>query len=170
MKYYLCTFNPDYADEHNVPALACFTEEEYNVWLESPASKINKNYDEELKAFNNSVEKYDTFQKGLKARDLYTKPPANFTPEEKAWCDANYAPYMSSYGGPKKGDSYLRAWLGNSSDCFGESYDNYLFMKDFVADNTVQVTEVNESFYNFFHAVDMSGLSLCNIFECEVED
>lgn len=92
MKYYLCIFNEDYADEHNVPATACFTEEQYN------------------------------------------------------------------------------AWLGNSGDCFGECYDNYLFMKDFVADDTVKVTEVDESFYNFFHAADMSGLSLCNIFEREVDD
>jgi hypothetical protein len=34
MKYYLLTFNEDWADEHDVPALACFTEDQYNNWLQ----------------------------------------------------------------------------------------------------------------------------------------
>lgn len=33
-KYYLLTFNRDYADEHNVPALACMREKEYKKWLD----------------------------------------------------------------------------------------------------------------------------------------
>lgn len=32
-KYFLLTFNEDWADEHNVPAIACFTEKQYNNWL-----------------------------------------------------------------------------------------------------------------------------------------
>ena len=31
-EYYLLTFNEDWADEHNVPALACMTEEQYEKW------------------------------------------------------------------------------------------------------------------------------------------
>ena len=61
MKYYLLTFNEDWADEHNVPALACFTEEQYNKWLERPSGKLNKNYDQEMEDFNLQKEKYDTF-------------------------------------------------------------------------------------------------------------
>lgn len=33
--YYLLTFNEDYADEHDVPALACFTQEQYDKWLKN---------------------------------------------------------------------------------------------------------------------------------------
>lgn len=32
--YYLLTYNEDWADEHNVPALACMTEEEFESWKE----------------------------------------------------------------------------------------------------------------------------------------
>jgi hypothetical protein len=32
-KFYLLTFNEDYADEHNVPALACMNEKEYKRWF-----------------------------------------------------------------------------------------------------------------------------------------
>lgn len=31
-KYYLLTSSIDWADEHDVPALACFTEQEYKRW------------------------------------------------------------------------------------------------------------------------------------------
>jgi hypothetical protein len=32
MKHYLLTFNQDWADEHNVPALAVMTEDEFKKW------------------------------------------------------------------------------------------------------------------------------------------
>lgn len=32
MKYYLLTFNEDWANEHNVPALECFKEEDFIKW------------------------------------------------------------------------------------------------------------------------------------------
>jgi hypothetical protein len=35
MKHYLLTFNEDWADEHNVPALAVMDESEYKNWCES---------------------------------------------------------------------------------------------------------------------------------------
>ena len=54
MKYYLLTFNQDWADEHNVPALACFTEEQYQQWLERPSGKLNKNYEQELEEWYNT--------------------------------------------------------------------------------------------------------------------
>jgi hypothetical protein len=48
MKYYLLTFDEDYADEHNVPALDCFTEQQYNKWLKTPSGKINPAYKTQL--------------------------------------------------------------------------------------------------------------------------
>lgn len=46
MKYYLLTFNQDWADEHDVPALACFTETQYNEWLQKRQWKDEKDEDE----------------------------------------------------------------------------------------------------------------------------
>lgn len=34
-KYYLLTFNEDWADEHYVPALACMNDKEYKKWSET---------------------------------------------------------------------------------------------------------------------------------------
>lgn len=36
--YYLLTFNQDWADEHNVPALACMDEETFKNWSETKLS------------------------------------------------------------------------------------------------------------------------------------
>lgn len=38
MKYYLLTFNEDWADEHNVPALACMNEKEFEKWSKTKLS------------------------------------------------------------------------------------------------------------------------------------
>jgi len=35
MKYYLLTMSEDHGDEHNIPALCCMTEEEFNIWQQS---------------------------------------------------------------------------------------------------------------------------------------
>lgn len=35
MKYYVLTFCEDWADEFNVPAIECFTEDEFNQWKET---------------------------------------------------------------------------------------------------------------------------------------
>lgn len=34
-KYYLLTFSENWADEHDVPALACMNENEYEKWLKT---------------------------------------------------------------------------------------------------------------------------------------
>jgi hypothetical protein len=37
-EFYLLTFNEDWADEHDVPALACMDQEEYDKWLKKRLS------------------------------------------------------------------------------------------------------------------------------------
>lgn len=34
-KFYLLTFNQDWGDEHDVPALACFTQKQFDEWCKS---------------------------------------------------------------------------------------------------------------------------------------
>jgi hypothetical protein len=38
MEYYLLRFNEDWADEHNVPALACMNENKFNNWKQRKLS------------------------------------------------------------------------------------------------------------------------------------
>jgi len=48
-KYYLLTFNEDWADEHYVPALECFTEEDFNKWKKLkiyPSANLGNSGDE----------------------------------------------------------------------------------------------------------------------------
>jgi hypothetical protein len=44
-KYYLLKFKEDYGDEFDVPALNCFTEEQYNQWLELPCGVLKPERD-----------------------------------------------------------------------------------------------------------------------------
>lgn len=86
MKCYLLVFDEDYADEHDVPALACMTEEEYDKWLETPSGKLNPNYGEELAKY-------------LQDQALpYTERKIN------------------SWDRPKKVRSRMHAYLGNGGD------------------------------------------------------
>lgn len=105
MKYYLLKFNEDYADEHDVPALACFTEDEFEEW------KLKSSYDDEDEC------------------------------------------------------STICAYLGNSGDGFGESFNELNFMSEFIEAGYVEVFEVDENFYNLFHKAKLSDVSLCNIFD-----
>lgn len=133
MKYFLLTFNEDWADEHDVPALACFNENEYEEWLNRPSGKLNPKYEKQL-------EKYKAKPSG----SWESPPPRCF--------------------------SYISASLGNGGDCFDENYTDYYLMKEFLADKTVSVFEVDESFHKYFHAASLSNLSLCNIFDADILD
>lgn len=170
MKYYLLTFNQDWADEHNVPALACFTEEQYQQWLERPSGKLNENYEQELEEYNSQKEKYNTFVKGMQEMNIYTKSPLAFTPEEKEWYDTNKVEYRSVHNSPQKVSSYISAYLGNGGDCFEENFSDLYLMKEFVADGTVKVLEVDKSFFDYFHKAELNDLSLSNIFSEDIAD
>lgn len=68
MNYKLLTFCEDWADEHNVPALACMTEEEYNTWLQTASGELNPNFDEELKEWYEENKKRYVSQYSLPKR------------------------------------------------------------------------------------------------------
>lgn len=125
--YYLLTFNDDYADEHNVPALECMTQDEYEKWLEEPCTKLNPNYEEELIAY-----------RAKKIKGFYDKPI--------------------------RGESALRAKLGNNGNNFEDGYERFTYNKDLLC-GAVKKYEVSEDFYKTFKRADLAGLSLCNVFE-----
>lgn len=160
----LLKFNEDYADEHNVPALACFTEEQFEDWCNQSIGKINVNYEEELIAYNKIKQEYSDFAKAVNEKGLWNKPQNTYTAEEKEWLQLNRKSYPTQQP-PKKGRSYLRAWLGNNGECFEEDYDEYNFGRDLITAEIVKVFDVSEEFYNTFHHANLSGISLCNVFD-----
>jgi hypothetical protein len=169
-KYYLLTFNEDWADEHDVPALECMTEEEYSEWLETPSGELNPNYIEEKENWDEYQRARKAYYQGLKDRDnLDRKSPNDYTNEDKAWIKANKVEYKSFEEIPKKVNSNMQAYLGNGGDGFEEDYSDKYLMKEFVEDNTVKVLEVTEEFYNTFKKANLSSFSLCNVFEIKNE-
>lgn len=167
MKYYLLTFNEDYADEHNVPGVACFTEKEYKEWLTTPSGKLNPKFEEQKAAHEVQRKKYEDFTKELKERKLYNTPIANFPSADKIWYERNKVDYVSQYSVPRRVTSYLRAHLGNGGDCFEESYQHLYLMSEFVDAKIVDVTEVDKSFYDTFKKAGLSSLSLTNVFDIQ---
>lgn len=165
-KYYLLTFNDDYADEHNIPALECMTEEQYNTWLDSSNGPICPNYEEKKRKYDAYQASYRLFWDELTARGLANKRTDNFTKEETLWYNLNKVEYNYSGNSPTKlKRSLLHASLGNGGDGFEESYGDLPLMKDFVENKIVDVTEVDQNFYDTFHKASLSNLSLCNIFQ-----
>lgn len=158
MKYYLLTFSEDYSDEHNVPALDCFTEKDYEAWLVKKLARVNVNYEQELKEFNEKIEALKKWDDAHS--EATTKGKKYYLPRP---------PYVNKYHDkPIKSSSFIHAWLGNSGEGFGYSFNDCLTGKDFVDKKYVNVLEVDESFHKFFHKASLSELSLCNIFSADI--
>jgi|SRR6478609_1440619 len=175
MKYYLLTFNDDYADEHNVPALACMTEKEYNAWLESPSGKWNPDYDKQKKAAEDYEKQWADFWKLLEEKGYTVNGHANtgaIPASDKIV--VNLERKLRALDRPdrniQKIYSGMNAYLGNSGEGFAEGYSNKYFMEEFVSDGTVKVMEVSEDFYETFHKAKLANLSLCNVFDINEED
>jgi hypothetical protein len=159
----LLTFNENYGDEHNVPALACFTEQEYETWLETEMINPNPKYEIQNAEYLLKMEKYNKFKDGLTERGLWNKRKDAYTDEERQWVEDNNCEYV--YERPKRGESLLYAYLGNSGECFGESYTHCRYGKDFITNGYVKVFDVNQDFYQYFKLANLDSLSLCNIFD-----
>jgi hypothetical protein len=182
MKYYLLTFNDDYADEHNVPALECFNEKDYEKWLSEPAGKLNPKYDEIKKEVDETEARWKKFWKDLEGNGFTIGGHANAgkIPKghllEREFNILNGLPRSYS-GEPQKIFSYMSASLGNGGEGFDEGYSWALNNKDFVEKrgegkykySTVTVMEVGKEFYDTFKKANLSGLSLCNIFEFKAD-
>lgn len=167
-KYYLLTFDDDWADEHDVPALACMTEEQYSKWLVTKNGDLNTDYEQQKVEWDDLQRRQQEFWKELYARGLYSKQFKNYTPEETLWYNTNKVDYVSHRDAPKKvTNCKMRAYLGNGGDCFDEGYDHMYLMSEFIVNGNVKVMEVDESFYNTFHKANLSSLSLCNVFEID---
>lgn len=175
VKYYLLTFDQDYADEHDVPAIECMTEEQYNKWLETPSGKLNPKYEELMVNYNN----YQEAKKDLDLRIRSSLGDRWVTVQFTQWPPdllKDYNELHKTYGynsswprHPQKVRSFLRANLGNSGDGFEENFQHLYLMREFVEQGIVKVFEVNEDFYNTFHKAELKRLSLCNVFS-DLED
>lgn len=166
-KYYLLTFCEDYSDEHNVPALACMTEEEYQKWLETASGKLNPDWEELNREYTAKYEAYKNRIKEWTERGLYSKNPKDYTQEEREWTKDNPIGYVSYSDKPQRVESNIRVSLGNGGDYFEEDYSHLYLMKEYVEANKVKVVEVDESFYNIFHKAKLDNLGLCNVFEID---
>lgn len=166
-KFYLLTFSDDWADEHDVPALECMTEDEYLKWLNRPAGVLNKDYEKYDALYKEKVDIAEKALNRLKELNLYHTPvkdiPKNL---RKEYDQLSKVCYVSFRDKPTKlKESYLYARLGNGGEGFDEGYRDFIIMKDFVDRGNVKVYEVNENFYETFQKCGLSRLSLCNIFE-----
>lgn len=170
-KYYLLTFNDDYGDEHNVPALECMTEEEYNTWLSTPVGILNENYSIQKEKYDNAIRESKEVQEELKSLNWWSSSVdlKSLSKElQDKYQKLSKKSYVSYRDCPKKlKQCFLWASLGNSGEYFNEGYMNHIIMKDFVDDKTVSVVEVDENFYETFKKVNLNNLSLCNIFRTE---
>lgn len=164
MTYKLLKFNEDYADEHNVPALACMTNDDYIKWLMTPSGIPNENYEQELIEYNNKVDLYKQSLQKWRDRGVYYKNFDDFTLEDRQYIKENPLEYISERDRPKKCKSYLQVYLGNGGDYFKESYEHLYLMSEFVEHGVVKVMNVSEEFFNTFQKARLSDLSLCNIF------
>lgn len=169
--YYLLEFDQNWADEHDVPAVDCFSQEEYDRWLAFDFRTDNPKYDEQYLVWKEAHDKYTSYLKGLNDRGLMSTPRNKFTIEDDIWARENEAPYVSSYNTPSPGRSKLNAYLGNSGDGFEKSFTHCKYGRDFITYDIVSVTEVDASFYEIFHKAQLASLSLCNIFDMDaIED
>ena len=152
MKYYLLQFNEDYADEHDVPALNCFTQGEYDKWLVKSFAEKNENYDPAATArYEQNKRDWEAFVKAAEGKS-------------QEWQRDN-APKYVPFPYQQEHNSTLYAKLGNSGDNFGEKFDHLLTGQDFVNAGKVIVTEVSENFFTTFSETKLYRLSLCDIFD-----
>lgn len=171
-KFYLLTFNDDYGDEHNVPALACFDQATFDQWLNSSLGTPNPNYETQHQNYTAYQQARNLLNEKIKSvlGDKWGSVQFQNWPAELL-TEYNSLPqqfgYDKSYINPpqKLSNCNLSAWLGNGGDCFEENYMNYSNCQELISNKHVTVTEVEESFYTTFHKVNLDSLSLCNIFE-----
>ena len=174
MRYYLLTFNEDWADEHNVPALACFTEDEFEKWKKTPSGILNKNYEQEL-------ENYDAFQEAKEEQEerfrieigenwgrvQFDRWPILLRQEYDALHERfGYRNRWAAQQPYRLTESGIRANLGNSGDGFDQNFRHLYLMEEFIEADYVKVKEVDENFYNTFKEAGLADLSLTNIFTC----
>lgn len=138
----------------------------YNKWLETPSGELNPNYKEQNIIYNEKINKYKDFQNELIKRNLKSKPFKDYTEEETFWYNQNKQNYVYE-NKPNKCKSNIRAYLGNGGECFEEEYTDLYLMKEYVENGYVEVTEVDKSFFDYFHKAKLNNLSLTNIFEID---
>lgn len=165
--YKLLTFNDDYADEHDVPAVAVMTEKEFEKWCKTPSGKKNPAYDEKKAIYDANEQLSTDFWKGLKEAGITN---TSLIPKDRPDLIKLEQDYRKNYKymrPPNKVKSYLSANLGNGGEGFEEGYSEYYLLEEFIAAGIVHVFDVTEEFAKTFLEADLEGLSLCNIFDLD---
>lgn len=171
MKYKLLTFNEDYGDEHNVPALCVMSEEEFHIWCITPSGELNPEYEAQTQALADYELANKNFWKMLEDKGYVCNGRGNTGAIPKS--DLETLQLEKEYRALKRPRfvsrvfSRLCAYLGNGGECFEENYTHLYLMGEFVQAGIVKVTDVDEAFANTFNAAGLSSLSLCNIFEID---
>lgn len=163
---FLLTFNENWADEFDVTALACMTEEEFKEWKNKNLGIINEDYDKEIKEYEVKLKKRTEFVEELKKRNLYYTSYNHFTENEKKWYQENKVPALN-YRPTKLAECFISTYLGNSGEGFEEPFMNYEKARDLLEASIVHVTVVDDNFKAVFDAANLSNLSLCNVFEID---
>jgi len=164
MKNYLLTFCEDYADEHNVPALNIMNEEEYNAWREAEAGLLNPNFDELKKAYRANEKRSTDFWKLLKDEGIEN---TSLIPEDRQDLKDLEKEYRYNYKylhHPKKVNSYIHAYLGNSGEGFEDQFSDFYLNQELIDAKIVEVFEVSDEFVKIFNEAKLDRLSLCNVF------
>lgn len=162
---FLLIFKQDWANEFNIPALACMTEYEFERWKEKKLGIINEKYEEQIQAYNIQVQKREEFVEQLKSKNLYNTPYNKYTDEEKEWYQKNKVDMVSFRNAPKKlKRCYVYASVGDSGEYFQDYLMNFTHCKDLLHANIVKLFVVDDEFKKVFDAARLSNLSLCNIF------
>lgn len=94
--YYLLTFNEDWADEHNVPALACMDEQEYKRWRETDVNDEEEGCRIYANLGNGGDDFGETFEHFDKMKDLVKDGYVSVTKVEHAFYAVFHKAHLAS--------------------------------------------------------------------------
>jgi hypothetical protein len=162
----LLTFNEDHGDEFNVPALQCFTIEEFETWKKLPTGTLNPEFEEKHKIWKEGKAAKQASHDRIRELGLSNTRPDDVPKEHKEeYNKLRLVPYVSPWSAPKRVISDMHANLGNYSDGWDDQFTDYYLHEELIEAGLVKVTDVTEEFSTLFHKAKLSSLSLCNVFE-----
>lgn len=166
MKYYALTFNEDWADEHNIPALAVMNQDEYFTWLNASLTE-GKDSKEYLEAKALKEELMDDAKRYMYMRIDKTIPEEELNEirsKERSNREAANNIHLYNY---EKAYPAVHGCFGNHEVTIGQDLldEGHRECSSLVERELVNVTEITEDFYNTFNKLGLSNLSMCNLFD-----
>lgn len=179
-KYYLLKFQEDWADEFDISAIACFTEEEFEEWKETLLIDITeeevpkyKEWRKRLKKADKELEKAEKEHHKVWASRMDALKDHKLVGKDAEWLKshAKYEKAQDIYSDTldwMDADCILYTYLGNYGEGFFDIdrgiYHGELYAKELIDSGLIYVEEVSEDFYRDFHKHALDSVSLCNIF------